>query len=135
MSWTSILQKALLSTVIVVMGACSDEQQASQPAQPAAAAAEQVTDAAAEPQSTEALVAQARTLYDQSVSLGFSWVATGKQVDAAEAALAAGEEAAAQAAAEEAIALAQASIAQAEGEAAAWQNRMPFNQPASQSNN
>ena len=134
MRWTSLLHTALLCTALAGISACSgsDETvQAAQQTQPDSSTPVQQQDAL----STAELVEHARKLYERSVSLGFAWVATRQQVDAAAAALSAGDDTAARTAAQEAIALAEASIAQAEREALAWQARMPFNQPVSQPSN
>jgi uncharacterized protein (DUF305 family) len=134
MRWTSLLHTALLCTALAGISACSgsdETDQSAQQAQPQTTAPIQQE----APSSTDELVEHARALYERSVSLGFAWVATRQQVDAAAAALSAGDDRAARTAAQEAIALAEASIAQAEREALAWQDRMPFNQPDSRPSN
>ena len=110
----NVITKSVLVISSVVLAACSES--------------EQTSNGTAPPQSVSAAeqVAQARALHAQSVELGFAWVATTKQLAAAEAALQNGDIDAAKTAATEAHALASASIAQAHTEAESWQNRMPF---------
>ena len=131
MRWTSTISTALLCAAVLGSSACSesgDTDPSAQPAQPQTGGPVQPE----APLNAAELVEQARVLYDRSATLGFAWVATRSQLDAAAAALSAGDETAARTAAQEAIALAKASISQAEREATAWQDRMPFNQPGAQ---
>ena len=131
MRWTSSLNTALLCAAVLGISACSESGDTNPSVQPQTGLPVQ----SEAPRNAAELVEHARVLYDRSATLGFAWVATRSQLDAAAAALSAGEEAAARTAAQEAIALAKASISQAEREAVAWQDRMPFNQPSAQPSN
>ncbi len=75
----------------------------------------------------QAAVNAAQELYEQSQALGFAWRAAKENLQLAQTALSSGDYNQAYSAAKEASALAEASITQAEKEASAWQNRMPFN--------
>jgi hypothetical protein len=72
-----------------------------------------------------AAIASATALLETSREAGHAWTPTRTQLDAAAAALAAGDFAAATAHADRAAALASASLDQAEAETNAWASRFP----------
>lgn len=79
-------------------------------------------------ESARLAVEEASSLHKQSIEAGYPWRESKRRLAAAEAALAAGDYAAAQTEAEVAAALAQASLAQATAEANALKTRFPFAQ-------
>ena len=73
-----------------------------------------------------AAVDEARAKYEESVAAGFAWRPARVALEAAEAALAAGDVDDALVQAQQARALAEASLAQAAREARLWSSRPPF---------